>query len=177
MRLSHCHRIGAGVRFQRSAIFLFIMTIGLTLKSLISQEAAGELVIAVQEKMYRLSSKRHPDYEPHHHLVELWISRIVATGKKRQYEEMMAHLPFMIDNVPEVLSDNMSPRYHSMIPMALMENNVPACVPPPDNARALGLYFIYKERPRYSSCLPEVCHRVWIFSVPSFHCCEKWGYR
>ena len=151
----------------------FLRVIGLTLKGLISREAAGDAIIALQEKVYRSYSKNHPGYEPHENLVGLWITRRATPRNKRLFEEMTASLPSMMDSIPEVLLDSLAPRYHSMIPMAFMETMLYACIPPPDNARALGLYFIYKELPGIVHAYPKFAIEFESLMSPVFTAVEN----
>jgi hypothetical protein len=96
------------------------MGIGRFLKSLVNSEIMGEEIIANQEKTY-VKAEMYPDAEPHVLLAQVWLTRIAAHGKNPIDEEMQI--------------------------IAFSETMQFACVPPPNNARALGLYFIYKERP------------------------------
>ncbi|HIC92535.1 MAG TPA: hypothetical protein EYP21_10895 [Syntrophaceae bacterium] len=91
------------------------------LKSLVDSEAMGDEIIRVQEKAYNDAKKLYPDSDPHALLAQVWLSRMAAHGKN-------------IDN-------------EAMQMTAFSETMQFACVPPPGNVRALGLYFIYKERP------------------------------
>lgn len=105
------------------------MGIGRFLKSLVSSEAMGEEIIARQEKIYWKTKKMYPDADPHLILAQVWLSRMVAHGKNPMDETM------------QILSFSETMQF--------------ACVPQPKNARALGLYFIYKERPDIIQVCPK----------------------
>ncbi len=105
------------------------MGIGTFLKSIFNAEVCGNEIIAAQECMYRLISSEHPDWEPYQLLAEVWISRMAATGNKVNNEAFQMK--------------------------AFVETSKFACLPPPQNARALGLWFIYKERPDIIQAYPK----------------------
>ena len=96
-------------------------SIGNFLKSLVNAEAMGDEVIRLQVDTYNFMKAKHPDYEPHQLLALVWLSRMQALGKNVQSELMQQQ--------------------------AYTETLQYACLPPTSNARALGLWFIYKERP------------------------------
>lgn len=91
------------------------------LKGLIVPEAVGDQTIALQERAYREAQQLYPDAEPHEWLAQAWLSRMAANGKDVSTELFQR--------------------------AAFTETMQFACVPPPDNARALGLFFVYKEQP------------------------------
>jgi hypothetical protein len=88
----------------------------------------GEEIIKKQEDFYLKYQKEYPGLEPHEYLRAVWISRMAHHGKK-----------------PD------DPRLEDL---SLSETLLCACVPPPHCARALGLYFIYKESPHIISQNP-----------------------
>lgn len=106
-----------------------IMGIGRFFKSLVNREVMGEELVAVHEKVYRQAERMHPDAEPHMLLAEVWLTHMAAYGKN-PLDQMMQTLSFS-------------------------ETMQFACVPPPNNVRALGLYFIYKERPDILQAYPK----------------------
>lgn len=97
------------------------MSLGSFLKSLVNPEAMGDEIIAVQERVYREAQRMHPGADPHMYLAQAWLVRMAAHGKNPTDEMLKV--------------------------MAFSETMQFACVAPPNNMRALGLYFIYKERP------------------------------
>ena len=107
-------------------------SIGSFLKSLVNAEAMGDEIIRIQVDTYNFMKAKHPDCEPHQLLALVWLSRMKALGKNVQSELMQQQ--------------------------AYTETLQYACLPPTSNARALGLWFIYKERrdileryPRFAS--------------------------
>ena len=105
------------------------MGIGRFLKSLVNPEAMGEEIIAMQEKAYRKAEEMYPGAEPHMLLAQVWLTRMAAHGKNP------------MDEIMQTLSFSETVQF--------------ACVPPPKNVRALGLYFIYKERPDILRSFPK----------------------
>jgi hypothetical protein len=81
----------------------------------------GEEIIKKQEDFYQRYQKDFPELEPHAYLRAVWISRMAAHGKNPADPQLQL--------------------------LSLSETFLCACVPPPQCARALGLYFIYKESP------------------------------
>ena len=106
------------------------MSIGSFFKSLVSSEAMGDEIIALQERMYRDFATKHPTDEPHQLLVYVWLGRMAAHRNDIRQEAFQQR--------------------------AYSDTIQCACLPPPKNARALGLWFIYKERPDSPSALPQV---------------------
>ncbi|MBI2312285.1 MAG: hypothetical protein HYU77_07285 [Betaproteobacteria bacterium] len=97
------------------------MGLGSFLKSLISPEAMSDEIIAIQERAYREAQKMYPGAVPHVLLAQVWLSRMTAHGKNPMDERRQT--------------------------VAFSDTMQFACVAPPDNVRALALFFIYKERP------------------------------
>ncbi len=95
------------------------MGIGRFFKSLVNPEVMGEEIIASQERNYRQAERMYPGADPHMLLAQVWLSRMAASGK--------------------------NPKDEMMRIAAFSETKQFACIPPPNNIRALGLYFIYKE--------------------------------
>jgi hypothetical protein len=97
------------------------MGLGSFLKSLVSPETMGDEIISLQERAYREAQRMYPGADPHMLLAQVWLSRMAAHGK---------------DPMDETLQT-----------VAFSETMQFSCVAPPNNVRALALYFIYKERP------------------------------
>lgn len=97
------------------------MGIGTFLKSLVDPAFSGEEIIAMQEEAYRKAQEVNPNAEPHMLLALVWMRRMAEQGKNCM-DEMIHKLAFS-------------------------ETKPFACISPPDNVRALGLYFIVRERP------------------------------
>lgn len=105
------------------------MGIGRFFKSIFNAEVLGEEIVAAQEKAYRRVKELSPGAEPHAVLAQVWLSRMAVRAKKPMDETMQA--------------------------VAFSETMLFACVPPPNNARALGLHFINKERPDIFQVYPK----------------------
>lgn len=105
------------------------MSFGSFFKSLTSPEAMGDEIIGTQERLYRELAAKHPDREPHQLLAQVWLGRMAAHGNDVR-DELFQQRAF---------SDTIQC----------------ACLPPPKNARALGLWFIYKERPDILERFPK----------------------
>ncbi len=103
------------------------MSLGSFLKSLVNAEAMGDEIIAVQERGYLQAQRMYCGADPHMLLAQLWLARRAAWGE----------IP--TDKMHQVVG------MHQII--AFTETMQFACIAPPNNMRALGLYFIYKERP------------------------------
>ena len=88
----------------------------------ISEEALGDLTIDTIVSMYEKSQQQQPLEEPHVWLGNVWLGRAKA--------------------VHGVDIDD--PKMHKV---ALYETYLCSCVEPPVCARALGLYFLFKEHP------------------------------
>ena len=97
------------------------MGFGTFLKSLVNAEAMGDQIISVQMNKYREAQGMSPNAEPHMHLVQVWLSRMAVHG--------------------------MNPMDGTVQAAAFAETAQFSCLAFPSNVRALGLYFIYKERP------------------------------
>lgn len=110
------------------------MGFGRFFKSLVNPEVMGEEIIALQERGYREAEKMYPGADPHMLLSQVWLSRMAAHGKNPMGEMLQT--------------------------VAFSETMQFSCVPPPKNARALALYFIYKERPDIIENYPQVCTGV-----------------
>ncbi len=81
----------------------------------------GDECINVQVKMYEKAKESYPEKDLHYHLAQVWLSRAQAIGE--------------------------NPNDLGLQTLAFTETHIFAHIPPPDCARALGLYFISKERP------------------------------
>ena len=97
------------------------MGIGRFFKRLVDSEVCGEEMIATQIKCYATEVARNPSSEPHAILFDMWGGRMYARGR------------FQIDQAVKT--------------KAYVDTSMFACLPFPDNARALGLWFIAEERP------------------------------
>ena len=97
------------------------MGLGTFLKSVVNAEAMGDEIIALQERGYPQAARVYPGADPHVLLAQLWLARMAAHGQDPTDKLVQA--------------------------TAFSETMQFACVAPPNNMRALGLYFIYKERP------------------------------
>ena len=98
-------------------------------KSIVSAEAMGDEIIKIQLHNYNRVIKALPDMEPHEWLSQTWLMRMRARGKKIDTEDM------------QLLSMTETAQY--------------ACLPYPQNIRALGLFFIYKEHPEIIKEFPK----------------------
>ncbi len=97
------------------------MGIGRFVQSIFDSKVLAEETVKKQEEMYRKHRDVFPNEEPHFHLAQTWRSRAVMHGKN--------------PDDPNVQMVSFTETYQF------------ACVPPPQCARALGLYILYKERP------------------------------
>lgn len=118
------------------------------LRSIVNREVMGEEIVNQQEKIYRLDKKIFPDTDLHDRLVGIWISRMRARQK----------------NIEEEAIEKM---------LARAETALFACAPPPDSVRALGLYFIYKERPDIILAYPKFGKEFEKLMMPVFVAKEK----
>lgn len=123
------------------------MGIGRFFKSLVNPEAMGEEIIALQEKAYREAQKMYPGADPHLLLAQVWLSRMAARGKSPNDEQLQT--------------------------VAFSETMQFACVPPPKNVRALGHYFVYKERPDIIKSYPKFGDEFTQLMAPVFAAREK----
>jgi hypothetical protein len=99
------------------------MALGRFFRSFIDKEALGEEMIAAIHRMYQTGARLSPDVSPHALLASVWTNRMKANGMAGRVDT-------------EALDD-----------LAWLETQDFACLPYPGNIRALGLYFITKERP------------------------------
>lgn len=90
-------------------------------KSLFDSKTVGENIVKTQVMMYNKFVDKYPNKGPHFYLANVWLSRMASRFKN------------MSDSDLEMLS--------------YTETYSFSCVPVPNCARALGLYFLYKERP------------------------------
>ena len=97
------------------------MSIKRFFKRLVDSEVCGEEMIATQVKCYGILAAENPKYEPHDILMWLWKAR---TGNIRKLQ---------IDDAIQAKVTTATSMF--------------ACLPYPDNARALALWFIAQERP------------------------------
>jgi len=123
------------------------MGIGRFLKSLVNPEVMGEEIIANQEKAYMKAKELYPGAEPHALLAHVWLTRMAAHGKNPMDETMQT--------------------------LAFTETMQFACVPPPNNVRALGLYFIYKEQPNILQTYPKFGIEFETIMSPVFQAMES----
>lgn len=98
-------------------------------KSIFSASAMGDEIVAVQTRNYWSAKVRSPGAAPHNLLAQVWLARMAAHG--------------LDPNEPEVRR------------RAVDETKLFACAPEGDNVRALGLYFVYKERPDIIQAFPR----------------------
>ena len=98
------------------------MRLGRFLLSIFSPKILGEEIVKKQEDMYEHHVSMYPDLDPHQHLAAVWLSRMTVSGH---------------DPNTELLKE-----------AAFTETMQFACVPPPQCARALGLYIVYREEHR-----------------------------
>lgn len=89
-------------------------------KRMFDPEALGEQCISLQESVYRRAEKMLPNADPHDLLAAVWETRRARLHMDLSQEER------------ELAAYSVTMQF--------------ACVPPPDNARALGLYFLTQER-------------------------------
>lgn len=99
-----------------------------TLKSIVNSEVMGEEIISTIEKMYSMSERNFPNYDPHMLLAMTFTNRTRTIGTKIT-EDMQL--------------------------LALSETRLFAALPPPSNSRALGLFFLFKERPDIVTKFPK----------------------
>src|SRR5207253_9409335 len=92
-------------------------------------EALGNQCISIQENTYSRAAKMNPSADPHELLALVWFTRAMARGNRLKGEERM------------LAAYSVTMQF--------------ACVPPPDNARALGIYFISQERPDIYQQVPK----------------------
>jgi hypothetical protein len=118
------------------------MSFGTFFKSLVSPEAMGDEIIATQERLYRELAAKHPDREPHQLLAQVWLGRMAAHGNEIRNELFQQR--------------------------AFSDTIQCACLPPPKNARALGLWFIYKERPDILERFPKFGREYETLMCPVF---------
>ncbi|MBW1924044.1 MAG: hypothetical protein JRJ35_11275 [Deltaproteobacteria bacterium] len=90
-------------------------------KSLTNAEAMGEEIIRMQEDSYEKARQLYPDSDPHVLLAQVWLTRQAAHGRDVHSEAMQI--------------------------TAFTETMQFACLPYPQNIRALALFIVYKERP------------------------------
>lgn len=123
------------------------MGIGRFLKSLVNPEAMGEEIIALQEKAYGEAQKMYSGADPHLLLAQVWLSRMAARGKNPNDQQLQT--------------------------VAFSETMLFACVPPPENVRALGHYFIHKERPDIIESYPRLGEEFAQIMAPVFVAKDK----
>lgn len=103
------------------------MGIGRFFKSLTDNRVCGQETVATQERMYEQVRRQAPGKDPHFYLAQVYASRARLHGVSEQTLQITA----------------------------FSETFQFACVPAPACARALGLYFVYKERPDIVRAYPE----------------------
>ncbi len=94
--------------------------------------------------------KQFPSEEPHTLLGRVWLARMSLKGIKSR--------------VPD---DN------ARATMAMSETQQFACVAPPQNARALGLYFLHQEQPRIVQKYPKFAAEFTTLMAPVFEASER----
>lgn len=109
-------------------------------KSIVDDETAGDEIIRAQEKAYRKALKLLPGADQHVLLAQVWLSRMAARGKSTD------------DGTTQAFAFNETMQF--------------ACIPPPDNVRALGLYFIYKEMPYLLQKVPKFSQEFERLMIP-----------
>lgn len=96
------------------------MGLGRFVQSMFDPRVLAEETVSKQEEMYRKHRELFPNEEPHFHLAQTWRSRAAVHGKNPE------------DPNIQMVSFSVTMQF--------------ACVPPPECARALGLYILYEER-------------------------------
>jgi hypothetical protein len=107
----------------------------------------GEEIIALQERAYGEAQKMYPGADPHVLLAQVWLFRMAARGN--------------------------NPNDQTLQTVAFSETMRFACVRPPKNVRALGHYFIYKERPEIIERHPRFGAEFAEIMAPVFAAMEK----
>jgi hypothetical protein len=105
------------------------MGFGKFLKSFVDPETLGDEIVATQVRVYLHLCATQPKADPHLMLAETWLQRVRLHGNDTRSEQM------------QILSFSETCQF--------------ACLPPPTNARALGLHFVYKERPDIMQRFPK----------------------
>lgn len=123
------------------------MSITSFFKSLINPEAMGEEIITLQERAYRQATDMYPGADPHILLSQVWLSRMASRGANPTDPQMQS--------------------------TAFSETMQFACVPPPKNVRALGIYFIYKERPDIVQNFSKFANEFDAIMAPVFSAMEN----
>ena len=117
------------------------MGFGNILKGMFDSRAMGNEVVSSQATFYAKIANHSPMLEPHLILAELWLARRAGLGgNKNPSEETKT--------------------------VALSSTLIFACLPFPQNARALGLYFLYQERPDVIQSYPEFSQEYEILISP-----------
>ena len=99
-----------------------------TLKGFVDPKAAGEGIIGSMERVFRQGQQKYPDLDPHWHLGMAWLSRMGTHGMKQNQD---------------TATQSLTKTYHF------------ACLPCPENIRALGISIILFERPDIMEKCPE----------------------
>jgi len=89
-------------------------------QSIFDSRVLAEETVNKQVELFGKSQALFPNEEPHFHLAQTWRSRAVVHGQ--------------------------NPDDPNVQMLSFTETYQFACVPPPQCARALGLYILYKER-------------------------------
>ncbi len=100
-----------------------------TLKGFVDPRAAGESIIEKQVEVYRQSQQLNPSAEPHYFLMLVYLSRMVIHGKNPKHPLMQAE--------------------------ALAKTCEYACLPFPNNVRALGISLVQFVRPDVMQQCPD----------------------
>jgi len=93
-------------------------------------EILGDQIVDTLVSMYEKAQRQQPQEEPHVWLGNAWLGRAEAE------HEVDIHTP-------------------GMLKVALYETYLCSCVEPPLCARALGLYFLFKEQPEIVEKYPK----------------------
>jgi len=99
------------------------------IKSIFDDEAMGDEIIKAQIKTMQTCKQYHPAFDMHQLLAETWLARMKSRGADLDD-----------DNVQSA---------------AYIETRLFSCLPFPNSARALGIWFIYKEFPNIISKYPR----------------------
>lgn len=125
-------------------------------KSLVNDETLANEIIRSQEKAYSDTQKLYPDADQHDLLVLVWLSRKAPSVYLRA-----------------ISKKNMTDEEKLQFVAAYTETMQFACVQPPRNVRALGLYFIYKECPSIIGKYPKYMHEFMELMTPVFTAWEN----
>lgn len=123
------------------------MSIKRFFQRLIDSEVCGEEMVATQVKCYSIEAACSPKCEPHEILMKLWFARLRSNG----------HYP---------PSDDARSK-------AFIETMQFSCLPYPDCARTLGLWFIAAERPDIIQEYPKFSQEFRRIMTPVYQTIES----